>query len=142
MTESIQNHYYSPVIDVNNFSVAIQKVTFKKELPVESHFLGEVETIWTWGNINPAIGEMIINKKMVFLSIKEASEILQSKIEKMTKILEERKSSTIENVWVAQEVLKEEKIAAKKAAQMHKTHSGKLKNLDVLFELEKRGLSW
>ena len=136
----MKKHYY-PVYDLRNIGFALQEVEIIKEVR-RTHYSVTAKTIWSWGVIDPKIGNNFVRKTRVCETLDEALDVLNQRVEELCQILESRKKDTLQNVLLAKEILQEEKREAKEAGRRFKTYSSRLKNLDIKYDLEKRGLLW
>lgn len=133
-------HFHAPY-NLSTIGFAIQEIEILKELGT-THYSVNAETIWKWGDIDPKTGNNFIRRDLIFSSIDQAVEYLNSKIDSLCMILDKRKQQTLQNIEIAKDILEEEKAAAKEAARNHKIYSSKLKNLDIKLDLERRGILW
>lgn len=133
--------YYLACTDFAQIGAAIKKIKFIKEIN-EDFIMGHSEIIWTHGNydiVNVSPSPFRLN--MLEKSLDDAIDKMYKKIDQMMTIVENRKTETLENVKLAEEILKAEKQTAIEAAKAYKKTTNTFKNLDIRRMLEKRGIS-
>lgn len=132
--------YYLACIDYLHIGIAIKKIEFVKKIN-ENYISGKFEIIWKYGNYGfEEKGKSFFKLNNLKPSLEKAVEDSYLHIEKLMVILVNRKSETIQNVKIAEEILDAEKRTAKETSRELKIATNIFKNLDIRKQLEWSGL--
>jgi hypothetical protein len=139
----LKKEYYLAYVNYRNFGIAIKKINFIKEIQPGSNFIcGMPEIIWHFGNVDTEENQRptFYNRNNLHEKLEDCVAKLYTSIDKLIESMKNRHDGNLQNIKIAEDILREEKEEALKSGKELKRVSNSLKNLNIEKQLERLGI--